>query len=218
MRLKYLGLAVGILVLAVAIVLFIGCQNQPTGPEGGTLPQVSKARETTTTTSWGSTTTTSGGKTTTTPPTSTIPTTYAGGDGANRIVVRARGVAGSEHIYVAVGGNRIADFNLQTSYVNYFASTDDNTGNITVCFDNDNGVNRDVQIDYIDVNGERRQAEDQSYNTGVWQNGSCGGEYSEWLQCNGCIGFGDVSGGGATSTAATTTTTSSRWWGGGWWW
>ena len=46
MRLKYLGLAVGILILVLAIVFTIGCQNQPTGPQtgAGNLPMSDKAR------------------------------------------------------------------------------------------------------------------------------------------------------------------------------
>ena len=116
MKFKVFIIVIGVVVLATAIVLTMGCQNQPTGPEGitkvgaGTLPASSKAR-------------------------------------AN-IVVRARGVAGSEHIYVTVDGNQIADFNLTTSYANYSASTN-NSGDILVCFDNDDGENLDVQIDYI---------------------------------------------------------------------
>jgi endo-1,4-beta-xylanase len=157
------------------------------------------------------TTTTSGGSTTT--------TTSGGGGGSNTIVVRARGVAGSEHIYVTVDGNQIGSWTLSTSYNNYSASTN-NTGGINVCFDNDDGENRDVQIDYITVNGSTRQAEDQSYNTGVWQDGECGGGdgHSEWLHCEGCIGFGDVSGGGGGGSTSTTTTSGSSWWGGGSWW
>jgi endo-1,4-beta-xylanase len=44
------------------------------------------------------------------------------------------------------------------------------------------------------VNGSVRQAEQQTYNTGVWQNNACGGGTgrSEWLNCNGAIGFGDL--------------------------
>jgi glucuronoarabinoxylan endo-1,4-beta-xylanase len=143
------------------------------------------------------TTTTSGGYTSTT-------TTTSGG-GSNSIVVRARGTGGGEHIYVTVGGSQIGNFNLTTSYQNYSASTN-NTGDINVCFDNDDGENMDVQIDYITVNGSTRQAEDQSYNTGVWQNNECGGGdgMSEWLHCEGCIGFGSVSGGGGSSTTTTT--------------
>jgi len=151
----------------------------------------------------GSTTTTSGGYTTT--------TTSGGGGGSNTIVVRARGTGGGEHIYLSLDGNTIGDWNLTTSYQNYSASTN-NSGDINVCFDNDDGENMDVQIDYITVNGSTRQAEDQTYNTGVWQNNECGGGdgRSEWLHCEGCIGFGSVSGGGGatTTTAAGTTTTS----------
>jgi len=155
------------------------------------------------------TTTTSGGSTTTTTAAATTTTTTSGG-GSNSIVVRARGTGGGEHIYVTVGGSQIGNFNLTTSYQNYSASTN-NTGDINVCFDNDDGENMDVQIDYITVNGSTRQAEDQSSNTGVWQDGSCGGSNSEWLHCEGCIGFGSVSGGGTTTTTtsggSTTTTT-----------
>jgi hypothetical protein len=154
-----------------------------------------------------STTTTSGGYTTTT-------TSGGGGGGSNSFTVRARGTGGGEHIYLSVGDNQVADWNLSTSYQNYSASTN-NTGGTLVCFDNDDGENMDVQIDYLEVNGERRQAEDQTYNTGVWQNDECGGGDggSEMLHCEGCIGFGDVSGGGGggatTTTSGYTTTTTS---------
>ena len=175
----------------------------------------------------GSTTTTAASTTTTTSGGYTSTTTSGGGGGSNTIVVRARGTGGGEHITVSVGGSQIGSFNLTTSYANYTASTN-NTGDIQVCFDNDDGENMDVQIDYIEVNGSRRQAEDQSSNTGVWQDSSCGGSYSEMLHCEGCIGFGSVSGGGGgattttsggytTTTASATTTTASSWWGGGSW-
>jgi len=147
---------------------------------------------------------------TTTTAASTSTTTTSGGGGSNSIIVRAHGTNGSEHINLTVGGSQIGSWTLSTSMSNYTVSTN-NTGDINVCFDND-GSDRDVQVDYIEVNGQRRQAEDQSYNTGVWQDGSCGGEYSEWLHCNGCIDFGDVSGGGGTTTttaASTSTTTTS---------
>jgi hypothetical protein len=238
MRTKYLVLTVGIIVLLVAMTLPMGCQNQPTGPEnitkmeGESLPASSKSRSTTTTSNWwgdgswwGTSTTTTIRETTTTPPppTTTYTTTSAGGDGANRIALRARGLDGTEHIYVAVGNDPIGDRTLYTTYVNYYLSTD-NTGDITVCFDNDDGENRHVQIDYIEVNDERREAENQNSNTGVWQDESCGGEYSEMLHCEGCIVFGDTSpgsggSGSSTSTAETTTSTGSSWWwvGGSWW-
>jgi len=88
-----------------------------------------------------------------------------------------------------------------------------NSGGINVEFFND-ATDRDVQIDYLSVNGSAREAENQSYNTAVWQDGDCGGSNSEWMHCNGVIGFGNTPGGGTTST----TTSGSSWWGGGSWW
>ena len=108
---------------------------------------------------WGTTTTTAAATT----------TTGGGGGWYGDIIVRARGTGGGEHIYVTVGGSEVADFNLTTSYQDYSVSTS-NTGELTVCFDNDDGENMDAQIDYVTVDGETRQAEDQQSNTGVWQN------------------------------------------------
>jgi GH35 family endo-1,4-beta-xylanase len=114
---------------------------------------------------------------------------------ANALVVRARGTAGGESISLRIDNTDVATWSLTTSYQDYSASTNLN-GAITVAFTND-GSSRDVQVDYIVVNGETRQAEDQSYNTGLYANGTCGGGgYSEWMHCNGVIGFGNVAGGG----------------------
>lgn len=112
------------------------------------------------------------------------------GGGSKSITVRARGTNGSEQINLRIDGNTIATWTLSTSMRDYTASTN-SSGGINVQFFNDaNG--RDVQIDYIQVNGQTRQAEQQSYNTGVYQNGSCGGSNSEWLHCNGILGFGNT--------------------------
>jgi GH35 family endo-1,4-beta-xylanase len=114
---------------------------------------------------------------------------------ANSIVVRARGTAGTESVSLRIDNTNVATWTLTTSLQNYSASTNLN-GAITVAFTND-ATGRDVQVDNIVVNGTTRQAEAQSYNTGVWANGSCGGGgFSEWMHCNGAIGFGNVSGGG----------------------
>ena len=94
----------------------------------------------------------------------------------------------------------VAAWTLTTSFQTYSVSTNLN-GAITVAFTND-ATGRDVQVDYIVVNGATRQAEAQTVNTGVWANGSCGGgSLSEWLHCNGFIGFGNVSGGGGSGPA-----------------
>ena len=114
---------------------------------------------------------------------------------ANSIVVRARGTAGTETDTPRLDNVNVATWTLSTSLQNYSASTN-LTGGISLAFTND-ATGRDVQVDYIVVNGETRQAEAQSSNSGVWANGSCGGGgFSEWMHCNGAIGFGTVSGGG----------------------
>ena len=118
----------------------------------------------------------------------------SGGGGSNNgydITVRARGVAGSEQIRLSVGGNTVQTWTLGTGMSNYTATTS-NSGGIYVEFINDD-TGRDVQIDYVQVPGSTMQAENQSYNTGVWQNGDCGGSNSEWLHCTGGIGFGAYS-------------------------
>jgi peptidoglycan/xylan/chitin deacetylase (PgdA/CDA1 family) len=180
MKFRFFIIVIGVVVLTTAIVLSMGCQNQPTGPEVITKMEAGN------------------------PPVS--------GKTRGTIVVRARGTGGSEHINLKVGGSTVASWTLSTSYQDYSASSN-NTGNIEVCFDND-GSNKDVQVDYITVNGSTRQAENQSSNTGVWQNSQCGGSNSEYLHCNGCINFGNNSNGSSTTTSGGSSTTTS----GGWWW
>ncbi|UII34507.1 cellulase family glycosylhydrolase [Fulvivirga ulvae] len=104
---------------------------------------------------------------------------------ASSIVVRARGTQGDETIELRVGSQTVATWTLGTSYANYTAS---GNGAVSVHFTNDNG-GRDVQIDYVTVGGTTYQSENQSTNTGVWQNSSCGGSNSEWLNCNGYISY-----------------------------
>ncbi|MBL6449657.1 cellulase family glycosylhydrolase [Fulvivirga sp. 29W222] len=101
------------------------------------------------------------------------------------IVIRARGTKGDETIDLQVGGQTVATWTLTTSYANYTASGE---GAVSVHFTNDNG-GRDVQIDYVTIGGTTYQSENQSTNTGVWQNSSCGGSNSEWLHCAGYISY-----------------------------
>jgi len=114
-----------------------------------------------------------------------------GGGGNKTIVVRARGAAGGESISLRVNNATVATWSLTTAMQNFTATTSA-SGGITVAFTNDGG-SRDVQVDYIQVNGETRQSENQSYNTGVYANGACGGgSNSEWMHCNGAIGYGNT--------------------------
>ena len=113
-------------------------------------------------------------------------------NGSKTIVVRARGTTGQESITLKVNNTAVKTWTLTTSMADYTA-TSSATGGVTVEFTND-ATNRDVQVDYISVNGSVRQSEAQSYNTGVYQNGACGGGsgLSEWLNCNGAIGYGNL--------------------------
>ena len=114
-----------------------------------------------------------------------------GGGGTKSFTVRARGTAGGESITLRVNNQNVQTWTLGTSMQNYTASTS-LSGGITVAFTNDGG-SRDVQVDYITVNGSTRQSESQSYNTGLYANGSCGGgSNSEWMHCNGAIGYGNT--------------------------
>jgi endo-1,4-beta-xylanase len=112
--------------------------------------------------------------------------------GSKTIVVRARGTAGGESITLKIGSTNVRTWTLTTSMTNYSVTTNAAGGSL-VQYTNDSG-NRDVQVDYISVNGSIRQSENQTYNTGVYQNGACGGGSgrSEWLHCNGAIGYGDI--------------------------
>jgi hypothetical protein len=112
--------------------------------------------------------------------------------GGKTIVVRAKGSAGGESISLKVGSTVVKTWTLTTTMTNYSVSTSLSGGSL-VEYTNDSG-NRDVQVDYISVNGSVRQSEAQSYNTGVYQNGSCGGGsgMSEWMHCNGAIGYGNL--------------------------
>ena len=116
-------------------------------------------------------------------------TTPPPGGGTGTITVRARGVAGGEQIQLVVNNATVATWTLTSSYQN-FSTNNSASSNILVKFIND-ASGRDVQVDYIIAGGVTRQAENQSYNTGVYQNGACGGGngHSEWLHCNGAIGF-----------------------------
>ena len=114
-----------------------------------------------------------------------------GGTGTNNITVRARGTGGGEQIRLRVNNTIVQTWTLSTSYQDFSASTS-LSGGTTVEYFNDS-ANHDVQVDYIIVNGQTRQSEAQSYNTGLYANGRCGGgSNSEWMHCNGQIGYGNT--------------------------
>ncbi|WP_207431425.1 endo-1,4-beta-xylanase [Sabulibacter ruber] len=75
---------------------------------------------------------------------------------------------------------------LSTTFQDYTFS---GSGKIQVHLTNDHLDNaRDLEIDYLTVNGVTYQAEEMAVNTGVWT-GKCGGSYSQLLHCDGYIEF-----------------------------
>lgn len=120
---------------------------------------------------------------------------------SNTIVVRMAGTAGTESVSLQVGGTTVNTWTLTPSMASYTATTG-LSGEIRVAFTND-ADGRDVQVDYITVNGETREAEDQSTNTGSYNNGCGQGSHSEWMYCSGYISFGDVGAPAASSASST---------------
>ena len=119
---------------------------------------------------------------------------FGGGGGTSNtsFEIRAKGKSGGEKVNFRIDQQTISTFTLSKGYKTYKTSSN-LSGGINVEFFNDAGSSSDVQIDYIKVGGQTRQAEAQSYNTGAWGNGKCGGgSYSEMMQCNGVLGFGQV--------------------------
>jgi len=108
-----------------------------------------------------------------------------------KIEVRLRGVGGSERIRLQLDGQTVATFdNINTSWTTYRYDhgSSVNWASVRVRFDND-GSGKDAFVDWVELDDVRREAEDQAVNTGTWQNGSCGGSYSQALYCNGYIQF-----------------------------
>lgn len=106
-----------------------------------------------------------------------------------KVEVRARGTSGEERIRLIVGEQIIVTWQLTTTIQSYYATTA-LQGSVKVEFFNDEH-GRDVRVDLLSIDGVVHQAEDQSVNTGAFQNGKCGGGKgrTEWMRCNGYIEF-----------------------------
>ncbi len=115
--------------------------------------------------------------------------TVTGPSFEGEITIRALGVVGDETIELEVDGAIIETWTLATTMTDYTATANVN-GVIRVNYTNDDGADRDAQIDYIIVAGKTYEAEDQAINTGYYANGSCGGgSNSELMHCSGYIEF-----------------------------
>jgi hypothetical protein len=110
------------------------------------------------------------------------------------IRIRARGAAGGEHIHLLINGQSVNTGWWLTTAFQEFSVNVIGDGDINVKYDNDGG-SKDVIVDWVKVDAQNpRQAENMQYNTGAFANGRCGGgSFSEWMHCNGVIGFGKIS-------------------------
>ncbi len=119
---------------------------------------------------------------------------------SSTIRVRAKGVDGSEVFELLVDNNRFGDQKrVSKDYIDYvFEGVPSGSRNIKVKFVNDSD-GRDMQVDYVQIGDNFIQAENQATNTSVWQNGSCGGSNSEFMNCNGEIRFGNRNIGGSNA-------------------
>ena len=127
--------------------------------------------------------------------------------GNHSVTVRMSGVTGDESVSLEIGGQTIETWTLSVGMLDYTVQTNA-TGELRVAFTNDSG-DRDVEVDYIIVNGMTYQAEDQEDNTGAWD-GECGaGSFSQMLHCNGSIGFGNPFDGNTSSSSSSSISSSS---------
>lgn len=103
--------------------------------------------------------------------------------------LRARGTTGEEQVQLVIEGQVVASWQLTRTLANYHASSV-LRGSVRIEYLNDTRK-RDVRVDYLKIDDQVFQAEDQNTNTGAFQNGKCGGGQgrTEWMRCNGYIEF-----------------------------
>ncbi len=104
------------------------------------------------------------------------------------IVIYANGSDGTEIVELIVDGNVLTTWNLNSGW-GYYTFTGPSTGTFQINYTND-ADGRDVQLDYLEVDGVKYEAEDQQLNTGSYGNDACGGgEYTEYMYCSGYVEF-----------------------------
>ena len=116
-------------------------------------------------------------------------------------IIRARGTSGEEQLQLSINGTPIQTFNLTRNFQEYSVSSD-LTGTPRITYVNDS-FTRDAEVDWLQVNGVTLQAENQPVNTSVYQNGSCGGSFSQEMHCPGYIDFTNNSSANFADTSAT---------------
>ena len=111
------------------------------------------------------------------------------------VTIRARGTTGQEQMVLRINDQAVKTWSVTKSWANY-TYQGEVRGNIKVAFTNDKYVrgqiDRNLRIDRITVGSATIQAEAREINTGAWQGTCGGGSYSEQLDCNGYIDFGNA--------------------------
>ena len=111
-----------------------------------------------------------------------------------QLTVRARGSTGDERFEIRSNGSVVSGFRASTEYVDYVVSLPKGTTlpDIEVVFVNDAlgpGYDRNLQVDYIELDGQRHETEaDSTFGTGTYLSSSpCqpGFVGSDKLHCNG---------------------------------
>ncbi len=158
--------------------------------------------------------------TTVAPATTSAPstTTTATPKDERSISVRALGTSGGEVLQLRVDGKAVASWTVSTSFTTYehpIASTAD-IDTVEVQFVND-GANRDLRVDYIEVDGTRLHAESSSTLAKGSYSRSTGcavrASTSEWLHCAGSFTFsvsGEPLAAASSAVEATVAKTSSN--------
>ena len=132
------------------------------------------------------------------PPVSALAVVLDGGgtnpepEPTGELVVRARGITGTEGMAIVVDGQTTQEFIVTTSLADYSAPPAPAGATVRVAFTGGQGAAADLIVDYLTRDGITLQAEDQTINTGAWnpQTESCGGAQGERLACTGYIEFG----------------------------
>ncbi|TVZ51284.1 cellulase family glycosylhydrolase [Dokdonia sp. Hel_I_53] len=101
--------------------------------------------------------------------------------------IRAKGVTGEEKIELVIDQTTLGTFNLSKNFKEFTVATTV-TGTPRITYINDS-YTRDAEIDWLRIDGSTLQAEAQPTNTSVYQDNSCGGSYSQIMNCPGFIEF-----------------------------
>ena len=104
------------------------------------------------------------------------------------IVIYANGTDGTEIVELIVDGSVLTTWNINSGW-GYYTYDGPSTGVFQINYTND-AEGRDLQLDYLEVDGVKHEAEDQQVNTGSYANDACGGgEYTEYMYCSGYVEF-----------------------------